>query len=207
MGYTTVSMADICEELQKQLKVLDGLRELCLSVLVKEGMESDAVKETVRKFDNLAEELRDVVVLYKQPFNERLDDIERKMEDKKNLTKWEYWVLYGIGQHLKSRNYEEEERRREMMKRWRSDEEKKQDLALAFGTTSNRISLTEEEALSGTIRYHYGDLDLGDLTSAEGLTLPEEVGGTLALGNLTSIDTEITMPKELVVWISGESHP
>ena len=75
-------MANICEELRKQLKVLDGLRESCVSVLVREGVGSDTAKETIGEFDTLAEELYDAVALYRQPFNERLDDIKQKMKKK-----------------------------------------------------------------------------------------------------------------------------
>ena len=120
------------------------------------------------------------------------------MKKKENLTKWEYWVLYGIDLHLKGGNHEERERRKDMVKRWRSDEEKKQDLALALDIIPDRISVTEKEALSGTIRYHYGALNLGGLISIDtDLTMPEEVGGGLWLNGLTSIKTDLTMPKEV----------
>ena len=55
--------------------------------------------------------------------------------------------------------------------------------------------MTEEEALSGNIRYHYGRLDLNRLTSAEGLTLPEEID-TLELDGLTSAEG-LTLPEEI----------
>ncbi|MCC7543118.1 hypothetical protein IT415_00170, partial [bacterium] len=46
-----------------------------------------------------------------------------------------------------------------------------------------------EEALSGTpenpIVFHHGHLDLDSLTSAEGLQLPQSVGGGLYLDSLT----------------------
>ena len=61
-------MADICKELRKQLQELDGLRESCVSVLVREGVESDTAKKAVIEFDTLAEELRDdVCLLYTSP--------------------------------------------------------------------------------------------------------------------------------------------
>ncbi len=195
-------MVDICKELREQLNKLDILRESCVSVLVREGAESETTKKTIREFDTLAEELHDVVVLYRQPFDERLDDIERKMEDKKNLTKWEYWVLYGIDQHLKGNNEEERKRRKDMVEKWRSDEEKKRDLAFVLGTTLDRISLTKKEAFSGDIRYHYGNLvfhnlNFNNLTSAKRITLPENIGGGLDLRNFTSIKKELIMPEEV----------
>ncbi len=225
-------MADICKELRKQLHELDVLRESCVSLLVRKGMESAATKETIGEFDTLTEELHDAVVLYRQPFNERLDDIERKMKKKENLTKWEYWVLYGIDLHLKGGNHEERERRKDMVKRWRSDEEKKQDLALALDIIPDRISVTEKEALSGNIQYHYGGLcppghlhpprgiastsgdelilpeeisgglTLSALISVHKLTLPKEIGGFLMLDNLTSAGAGLTMPEK----VGGSLH-
>ena len=41
-----------------------------------------------------------------------------------------------------------------------------------------------------------GDLDLGGLTSAKGLTLPQEIGGDLNLGGLTSAEG-LTLPQEI----------
>ncbi len=189
-------MADICKELRKDLKVLDGLRESCLSVLVKEGMESDAAKKAVREFDTLAEELRDATVFYRQPFNERLDDIERKMEDKKPLDRRECRLLYGVDWYPGRLKYEEDKRRKEIVEKWRSDEEKKQDLAIEFDTTPNRISVTEEEALSGNIRYHYDELYLKDTASAKGVTLPEEIGGHLLLAALISAEG-LELPRKI----------
>jgi len=42
--------------------------------------------------------------------------------------------------------------------------------------------------LSGGIKYHHGDLDLKDLTSAVVLILPESIGGCLYLDDLTSAE-------------------
>lgn len=50
--------------------------------------------------------------------------------------------------------------------------------------------------MSGDISYHYGDLDLSDLTSAEGLELPETVGGDLYLRSLTSAEG-LKLPKSV----------
>ena len=191
-------MANICEELWEQLHKLDTLRESCVSTLIREGIESDTMKETIRKFDTLAEELRDAAVFYRKPYSECLDGIERKIENKENLTKWECRVLYRVdSEHPGSFNTLEAERQFFLEKR-RSDEEKKQDLALAFGTTSDRISLTEEEALSGNIRYHYGDLYDDEIASTNGLILPEEIRGSLHFISLTSANNFI-FPKKISV--------
>ncbi len=193
----TTRKRNICEELREQLNKLDILRKSCGSLLLREGIESDAAKKTIGKFDTLAEELHDAVVLYRQPFNERLNGIEWKIKNKKDLTKWECRVLYEIDWYSEFYEHEEDLRREDIEVR-RSDKEKKQDLALAFDTTPNRISVTEEEAISGDIRYHYGLLDLSKLTSIDTeLTMPKEVGGDLFLGDLKSIDTKCIMPEKV----------
>ncbi len=193
-------MADICEELRKQLHKLDTLRESCVSTLIREGVESDTTKETIRKFDTLAEELRDAAVFYRKPYSERLDGIERKINNdenlNENLTKWECRVLYCVdNEHPRSFNTREGERQFFLEKR-RSDIQKKQDLALAFDTIPDRISVTKEEALSGTIRYHYGDLYDDEITSTNGLILPEEIRGSLHFISLTSANNFI-FPKRI----------
>ena len=64
----------------------------------------------------------------------------------------------------------------------------REDLAYLFDTSPSRVSLTEEEALSGNISYHHGDLKVRPLARGENLTLPERVGGKLDLSKLTSAD-------------------
>ena len=41
---------------------------------------------------------------------------------------------------------------------------------------------------------HEGDLDLSDVTSPEGLELPDEVTGTLDLSGLTTVNQLVTFP-------------
>lgn len=62
----------------------------------------------------------------------------------------------------------------------------KEDLSSITGFSKDEVSITKEEALSGDIKYHYGDQSLSGLTSAEDLKLPQSIGGNLWLNNLTS---------------------
>jgi len=50
--------------------------------------------------------------------------------------------------------------------------------------------LTKNKALKGDIKYHYGNLVLYGLNSAEGLELPEKIEDNLNLHNLTSAEKE-----------------
>ncbi len=182
MGYTTFSMADICEELQKQLHELDVLRKSCGSLLLREGMESDAAKKTIEEFDTLAEHLRDEVAFYRQPYSEHLDILEKKIDDKKPLDRRECGLLYGVDRYPGNVSDAEKVKRYTLIKK-RTGAEKKEDLKLALE------ELTPPREIDG-------DLDLGDLTSAEGLILPEEIGGDLWLNSLTSAEGLI-LPEEI----------
>lgn len=51
------------------------------------------------------------------------------------------------------------------------------------------MSETREEVLSGDVVFHKGDLNLGSLTSAKGLILPQSIEGDLSLYSLkTAMD-------------------
>ena len=64
-----------------------------------------------------------------------------------------------------------------------------------MGCLENEISLNNIEALSGNIKYHYGDLNLYNLTSAKGLTLTSSIKENLYLNSLTSADKDALRKK------------
>ena len=113
----------------------------------------------------------------------QLTAIERKNQQSENLTAEEIKFLYEIDNDIIGFGDQKDPRIEEIQE----TRNIKEDLAPVFNCREDQISLTEEEALSGDIVYHYGDLDLSDFTSAEGLTtLPEIVAGNLNLRGLTS---------------------
>ena len=73
--------------------------------------------------------------------------------------------------------------------------DKRLDLSEIFDYLPEQISLNKEEALSGDIIFHYGDLDLDNLTSAEGLILPEAMNGDLGLSGLISAEKQMLREK------------
>lgn len=104
-----------------------------------------------------------------------------------NLTKDDLRFLYEIDSPIEGFGYKKDPRIEELL----DGRNKKEDLASVFDCQLGQISLTKEEALSGDIVFHNGDLHLESLTSAEGLTLPKTIGfGNLYLNNLTSADKE-----------------
>ena len=137
--------------------------------------------------------------------------VEGKMKKGVDLDKQDLMILYaGV---LDSKSNPDSKPEQNLIKELLGERksERRQDLALIFNATEDRISLTEEEALSGdNIVCHYGDLDLryytpvkylklpktlitGDLDlrsleTAKGLELPETVNGCLNLEGLTSAE-------------------
>ena len=115
---------------------------------------------------------------------EMLTYIYTKWQQKMELTKEDLRFLYEIDSKIIGFGYRKDPRIKEIVE----TRDKKIDLSKIFDCKKDQISLTEEEALNGNIIYHYDKLDLSDLTSAEGITLPQSVGGTLDLSSLTNAE-------------------
>ena len=112
----------------------------------------------------------------------KLTLIEHKNKRGEGLSQDELRFLYEIDVPIEGFGYKKDPRIREIIK----TRNIKEDIALVTGYKKSEISLNQEEALKGSIKYHYGDLDLRSLTSAEGLNLPDSIGGDLSLRSLTS---------------------
>ena len=115
---------------------------------------------------------------------EMLTYIYTKHQNKGELTKTDLRFLYEIDNEITGFGYERDPRIEELLE----GRNAKMDLALVFDCKEENISLTEEEALSGNIIYHYGYLYFSRLTSAKDLKLPAEIGGGLYLNNLRSAE-------------------
>ncbi len=123
---------------------------------------------------------------------EMLTYIYTKWQQKLELTKEDLHFLYEIDSKIIGFGYKKDPRIKEIIE----TRDKKIDFSKIFDCNPNQISLTEEEALKGNIIYHYGELNLDYLTSAEGLTLPQSVGGNLFLSSLTSAEG-LTLPQSV----------
>ena len=120
----------------------------------------------------------------------KLTELSQKANKKEEFTKEDLKFLYEIESKIQGFGYGKDPRIEELHK----GRNIKKDIAFAIGCLENEVSITQEEALRGGIKYHYSDLDLYSLTSTEGLTLPETVGGNLVLSGLTSAEG-LTLPK------------
>jgi len=114
----------------------------------------------------------------------RLTEIEKKHASQEELTKEDLNFLYEMDSNIEGFGYHKDPRIEEV----KDKRETKKDLSYLTGHAEDQISTTKTEALSENIRYHYGNLDLNSLTSAEGLNLPETIRGSLALNGLTSAE-------------------
>ncbi len=121
-----------------------------------------------------------------------LTELERKHKDGEQLTKEDLVFLYEVDSKIQGFGWKEEPRIDEIIK----GRDAKEDLSLAMGIPKEKISTTKEEALSGDILYHYGDLDLNDLTTVEELKLPKIVSGELWLDNLTTAE-RLVLPESV----------
>lgn len=108
---------------------------------------------------------------------EMLTYIYTKHQNKGELTKNDLRFLYEIDNKITGFGYKKDPRIEELLE----GRNVREDLALVFDCKEENISLTKEEALSGNIIYHHGDLFLIYLTSVEGLKLPNKIGGSLNL--------------------------
>ena len=115
---------------------------------------------------------------------QRVTEIYARQQEGSKLTEEDLIFIYELNGPIEGFGYKKDPRI-EQMKHGRDI---KADLSSILGVPQEHISLTKDEALSGGIVYHYGDLNLSSLKSAEGLTLPKSVGGTLYLSVLTGAE-------------------
>jgi hypothetical protein len=119
-------------------------------------------------------------------YRKKESDMRRVTEisEKEELTQEDLRFIYEIDERIVGFGYGDDPRIAEII----GSREIRKDLSSIFDCREDQISTTLEEALSGDIKFHYGDLDLNSLKSVEGLVLPETVGGDLDLGWLQSAE-------------------
>jgi hypothetical protein len=137
------------------------------------------------KFDKKTADMKRLTSIYYKEFEfDKKTGEYFKKDQPEAFTPDDLRFLYEIDGRIEGFGYEEDPRIGELLER----RDVRQDLAAALGCRPDQISFTEEEALSGDIVYHRGGLYLSDLTSAEGIVLPQTIGGDLYLRGLTSAE-------------------
>ena len=136
----------------------------------------------------------------------RFFKIDKKTKEKTNLnpelTRDDLSFLYEIDDSIDGFGYQKDPRIEEIT----NQRKIKEDLAFLFNCRPDQISTTKDEALKGDIIFHYGDLYLDSLTSAEGLKLPEKIG-SLYLDSLTSAEG-LKLPEKIGggLYLSGLTY-
>ena len=112
--------------------------------------------------------------------------IDKKVNNNIELTPDELKFLYKKGDKITGFGYWEDPRIEEI-KRKRNE---RRDYGLIFNVKEEEVALSQEEWLNNPEKFKAltRNIDLGSLTSANGLVLPQHVGGHIYLNRLTNAD-------------------
>ena len=161
-------------------------------------MEDNSIGEIrgISENQNLEPGMKDILNEKLKEFPDR-DKYNKKVSDMEKLTKIyneykdreleidELRFLYEIDSKIEGFGYSKDPRIKEILE----NRNFKEDLAKVFNCSPNEISNNKRDVLNGkNVVCFYGFLDLGSLTTAEGLKLPEYIGGDLDLDSLTTAE-------------------
>ena len=120
--------------------------------------------------------------------------IDKKVNDNIDLTLEELKFLYEIDGQIIGFGYGKDPRIEEI-KRKRNE---RRDYSLIFNVKEEEVALSQKEWLNNPKKFKAlpGNIDLGSLTSAEGLIFPKQVGGNLELDNLVTTEG-LVLPKSI----------
>ena len=114
----------------------------------------------------------------------RLTLTEEKQKNNQELTLDDLKFLYEVDSRIEGFGYQKDPRIKEII----SKRDKRKDIVFAYGVNEDEVAFSKEEweENKDRIKVYYGNLDLSNLTSAEGLVLPDIINGSLDLRGLTS---------------------
>ena len=120
--------------------------------------------------------------------------IDKKVNNNIELNLGELKFLYETDGKITGFGYGKDPRIEEI-KRKRNE---RRDYSLIFNVKEEEVALSQEEYLNNPEKFKFclGSIDLSSLTSAEGLVLPESIGGTIDLRSLTSAEG-LVLPKSI----------
>jgi phage protein U len=139
---------------------------------------TDVLEEKLKEFGKEGEKFtkRDIDM-------KRLTEIERQSKEGEEISKEDLRFLYEIDRDIEGFGYDEDPRIQELL----DEREMREDICFILDCEPEQVSTTNEEAFSGDMLFHYGDLNLRDAASVEGLTFPKHVHWTLWLSDVTSV--------------------
>ena len=112
--------------------------------------------------------------------------IEEKHKNNQELSLDDLKFLYELDSRIEGFGYQKDPRIEEII----SKRDKRKDISCAYSINEDEIAFSKEEweENKDRIKVYYGNLDLRNLTSAEGLELPNTINGDLYLYSLTSAE-------------------
>ena len=119
-----------------------------------------------------------------------LTTIDNKVQKGYDLTKEELRFLYEIDSKIEGFGYWEDSRIEEIINKRNITK----DLACIFDCKEEEVCLGGDLPKDKMIKVYWDSLDLSGLTSAEGLKLPDYIGGSLFLDSLTNAE-ELKLPE------------
>ena len=119
-----------------------------------------------------------------------LTTIDNKVQKGYDLTKEELRFLYEIDSKIEGFGYEKDPRIKETINKRNITK----DLMYIFDCKEDEICVGGDLPKDKTIKVYWDSLDLSGLTSAEGLKLPDYIGGSLFLDSLTNAE-ELKLPE------------
>ena len=128
--------------------------------------------------------------------------IDKKVNNNIELTWGELKFLYEIDSKIEGFGYERDPRIGEI----KNKRNIKQDYALIFDVKEEEVALSQEEWKKSPNKFKIlvSDLYLHQLTNAEGLVLPQNIGGSLNLSALTNAEG-LVLPQSIgdSLWLDG----
>ena len=120
--------------------------------------------------------------------------IDKKVNNNIELNLGELKFLYEIDGQIIGFGYRKDPRIEEI-KRKRNE---RRDYSLIFNVKEEEVALSQKEWLNNPKKFKAlpGNIDLGSLTSADGLVLPQHVGSSIDLSSLASAKG-LVLPKQL----------
>ena len=112
--------------------------------------------------------------------------IDKKVNNNIELNLGELKFLYEIDDKISGFGFMEDPRIKEI----KSKRNIKRDYSIIFNIKEEDVALSQEECLNNPKKFKFfrGRISLDSLTSAEGLVLPESIGGSIYLNSLTNAE-------------------
>jgi len=167
------------EKYEKKVSDMKCLTEIEKKFIDVKKIERDLHELVLNSIHVITPEEREVYTQEHKGFEVKIEQA-RTHNWQLELTKEELRFLYEIDAPIDGFGYLQDPRIDEIIGR----RDKRIDIASALDIRPEEISFTQDEALCGGIKYHFGDISSRDVAFTEKLELPEVIRGHLNLDAL-----------------------